>query len=54
MKILFSRNPIFGPVGAKMWVHIGPKMAKKAIFIIATSLPTQFFLKSKLLTAIVS
>ena len=28
---------IFGPAGAKMLVQIGPKMSKKAIFIIATS-----------------
>ena len=43
-----------GLFGAKMWVQVGSKMAKKALFISATSLPTQFFQKSNFLTVIVS
>ena len=43
----YLENPI-------MWVQLGSKMAKKVIFIPATSLPTNFSLKTKFLTAIVS
>ena len=34
--------------------QVGSKMAKKVVFIPATLLPTQFSLKTKFLTAIVS
>ena len=36
-----------------MWAHVGSKMEKKAIFIPATSIPIQMFLKEKFLRAIV-
>ena len=34
-----------------MWAHVGSKMIKKAIFIPATPLPTQFSLEEKFLRA---
>ena len=34
-----------------MWVQVGSKMAKRAIFILATSLPMQFFSKNKVLNS---
>ena len=52
-KILLKEFKNFGMFGAKISVYVGSKMTKKAIFIPATSLPTQFSLKEKFLRAIV-
>ena len=39
--MLFKEFNIW-PYGAKIWVQVGSKMAKKVVFIPATLLPTQF------------
>ena len=41
------RNSLFGPFGAKMWVQVGSKMAKKVFFIPTIFQPTQFSSKNK-------
>ena len=43
----------FDLFGAKIWAHVGSKMAKKFIFMPAISLLIQFFLKEKFLRALV-
>ena len=37
-----------------MWVQVGSKMGEKVVFKSVTLLPTQFFLKTNFLIAIVS
>ena len=44
---LCLRNSVFGPFGAKMWVQFGSKIARKAIFMPAISLPAHFSLKQR-------
>ena len=50
--MLFKESLIWA-LWAKMWVQVGLKMAKKAVFTPATLLPTQFSQKTKFLTVIV-
>ena len=44
-----SGIPYFGLFGAKMWAHTVSKMAKKVIFMQATSLPNPVFPKREVL-----